>query len=77
MIELILNINFKFKVLYPKPGSNRHGRNGQGILSPSCLPFHHSSIQWRAENEARTRDPNLGKEYVLKQRYWSRATMRK
>ena len=23
--------------------SNPHNRNGQGILSPSCLPFHHRS----------------------------------
>gem|GEM_PF-5153017 len=27
---------------YRKRGSNPHGRNAQGILSPSCLPFHHS-----------------------------------
>lgn len=26
-----------------KRDSNPHNRNGQGILSPSCLPFHHSS----------------------------------
>ena len=27
-----------------KRDSNPHGRNAQGILSPSCLPFHHSGI---------------------------------
>ena len=26
---------------YRKWDSNPHSRNGQGILSPSCLPFHH------------------------------------
>ena len=26
-----------------KRDSNPHSRNGQRILSPSCLPFHHSS----------------------------------
>ena len=25
--------------MYPRPGSNRHGFKGQGILSPSCLPI--------------------------------------
>ena len=30
--------------LYRKRDSNPHGRNAQGILSPSCLPFHHSGI---------------------------------
>ncbi len=29
-------------MLYQKRGSNPHERNAQGILSPSCLPFHHS-----------------------------------
>jgi hypothetical protein len=24
---------------YPEPGSNRHGREGRGILSPLCLPI--------------------------------------
>ena len=28
--------------LYPKWDSNPYSRYGQGILSPSCLPFHHS-----------------------------------
>ena len=28
-------------VLCPKRDSNPHSRKGQGILSPSCLPFHH------------------------------------
>jgi hypothetical protein len=25
--------------MYPEPGSNRHDRNGHGILSPACLPI--------------------------------------
>ena len=29
---------------YSKRDSNPHSRNGQRILSPSCLPFHHSSL---------------------------------
>ena len=52
------------KLVYSKRDLNPHSRNGQRILSPSCLPFHHSSIlkrEKRAENETRTRDPNLGK----------------
>ena len=27
--------------LYPERDLNPHGRIGQRILSPSCLPFHH------------------------------------
>ena len=29
-----------------KRDSNSYSRNGQGILSPSCLPFHHSGVRW-------------------------------
>ena len=28
-------------LLYSKRDLNPHSRNGQRILSPSCLPFHH------------------------------------
>ena len=52
---------------------------GQGILSPSCLPFHHQSIPvpafrrrletW-AENETRTRDPDLGKVVLYQLSYF-------
>ena len=31
-------------IQYPKGDLNPHSRNGQRILSPSCLPFHHSSF---------------------------------
>ena len=41
----------------------------QGILSPSCLPFHHLG-DLRAENEARTRDPNLGKVVLYQLSYF-------
>ena len=57
--------------LYSKRDLNPHSRNGQGILSPSCLPippFEHP--QKRAENEARTRDPNLGKVMLYQLSYF-------
>ena len=59
--------------LYSKRDLNPHSRNGQRILSPSCLPFHHSSIlkrERRAENETRTRDPNLGKVMLYQLSYF-------
>ena len=58
---------------YSKRDLNPHSRNGQRILSPSCLPFHHSSIlkrEKRAENETRTRDPNLGKVMLYQLSYF-------
>ena len=45
---------------YSKGDLNPHSCNSQRILSPSCLPFHHSG-SLRAKNGTRTRDPNLGK----------------
>ena len=39
MLTIIKIVNTN---LYPKRDSNPHSRNGQRILSPSCLPFHHS-----------------------------------
>ena len=64
---------------YSKRDLNPHSRNGQGILSPSCLPippfeqlnsdelvFSHE----RAENETRTRDPNLGKVVLYQLSYF-------
>ena len=58
---------------YSKRDLNPHSRNGQRILSPSCLPFHHSSIlSKRAENETRTRDPNLGKVMLYQLSYFRR-----
>ena len=58
-------------LLYSKRDLNPHSRNGQRILSPSCLPFHHSSIlSKRAENETRTRDPNLGKVMLYQLSYF-------
>ena len=35
--------NARASLWYSKRDSNPHSRDGQGILSPSCLPFHHSS----------------------------------
>ena len=58
-------------IKYSKRDLNPHSRNGQRILSPSCLPFHHSSIlSKRAENETRTRDPNLGKVMLYQLSYF-------
>ena len=51
---------------------NPHSCNSQGILSPSCLPippFEHR-IEPRAENETRTRDPNLGKVMLYQLSYF-------
>ena len=63
-------------IKYSKRDLNPHSRNGQRILSPSCLPFHHSSIlkrEKRAENETRTRDPNLGKVMLYQLSYFRRS----
>ena len=59
---------------YSKRDLNPHSRNGQGILSPSCLPippFEHP-FRERAENETRTRDPNLGKVMLYQLSYFRR-----
>ena len=59
-------------ILYSKRDLNPHSRNGQGILSPSCLPippFEHP-FKERAENETRTRDPNLGKVMLYQLSYF-------
>ena len=65
---------------YPRPGSNRHAFKGQGILSPSCLPIpplRHLHKKSRlesgpcgAENETRTRDPDLGKVVLYQLSYF-------
>ena len=66
--------------MYPRPGSNRHAFKGQGILSPSCLPIpplrhlHKKSRLYSgpcgAENETRTRDPDLGKVVLYQLSYF-------
>ena len=59
-------------LLYSKRDLNPHSRNGQGILSPSCIPippFEHPRRE-RAENETRTRDPNLGKVMLYQLSYF-------
>ena len=59
-------------LVYSKRDLNPHSRNGQGILSPSCLPippFEHPRRE-RAENETRTRDPNLGKVMLYQLSYF-------
>ena len=43
--EKALQINDSQSLIeYSKRDLNPHSRNGQRILSPSCLPFHHSSL---------------------------------
>ena len=42
-----------FAVLYPERDLNPHSCNSQRILSPSCLPFHHSSILSKKELKTR------------------------
>ena len=56
-------------IQYPKGDLNPHSRNGQRILSPSCLPFHHSG-SLGAKNGTRTRDPNLGKVVLYQLSYF-------
>ncbi len=64
---------------YPRPDLNRHGRNGQRILSPSCLPIPPLGHPWikkprfsgvGAENGTRTRDPDLGKVMLYQLSYF-------
>ena len=45
-------------ILYSKRDLNPHSHNGQRILSPSCLPFHHSSILKKGKGESGKRDSN-------------------
>ena len=71
---------FTRSFLYPRPGSNRHAFKGQGILSPSCLPIPplrhlHKKSRFHsgpcgAENETRTRDPDLGKVVLYQLSYF-------
>ena len=69
--------------MYPRPGSNRHAFKGQGILSPSCLPIPplrhlHKKSRFHsgpcgAENETRTRDPDLGKVVLYQLSYFRKS----
>ena len=71
--EKALQINDSQSLIeYSKRDLNPHSRNGQRILSPSCLPippFEHPRRE-RAENETRTRDPNLGKVMLYQLSYF-------
>jgi hypothetical protein len=55
--------------LYSEWDLNPHNCNSQGILSPSCLPIPPSE-QHGAENETRTRDPDLGKVVLYQLSYF-------
>ena len=71
-IATIYHLNDCDFISYSKRDLNPHSRNGQGILSPSCLPippFEHP-FKERAENETRTRDPNLGKVMLYQLSYF-------
>ena len=73
ILKQILINKIIYQDLYPERDLNPHDCNSQRILSPSCLPFHHSSIlSKRAENETRTRDPNLGKVMLYQLSYFRR-----
>ena len=77
------SITYRGFLPYPRPGSNRHGFKGQGILSPSCLPIpplRHLHKKSRtasgpcgAENETRTRDPDLGKVVLYQLSYFRKS----
>ena len=69
--------------LYPGRDLNPHDRNDQGILSPSCIPVPPPGQYFKknisrsleiffpgAENETRTRDPNLGKVMLYQLSYF-------
>ncbi len=66
--------------MYSEWDLNPHSCNSQGILSPSCLPIPpseqpllaccHVICKYRAENETRTRDPNLGKVVLYQLSYF-------
>ncbi len=69
--ETSINKTFTEVSLYSKRDLNPHSCNSQRILSPSCLPFHHSSnISKRAKDGTRTRDPNLGKVMLYQLSYF-------
>ena len=55
---------------YLRPGSNRHVHNGHRILSPARLPIPPLRHLFRAENETRTRDPDLGKVVLYQLSYF-------
>ena len=63
------NQKINSSIVYPKGDLNPHSCNSQRILSPSCLPFHHSG-SLGAKNGTRTRDPNLGKVVLYQLSYF-------
>ena len=64
-------------ISYSKRDLNPHSRNGQGILSPSCLPIPPFEHPFGAENETRTRDPNLGKVVLYQLSYFRKLCPKK
>ena len=75
MFKIKKAVNRKINSLmqYPKGDLNPHSCNSQRILSPSCLPFHHSSNNSKiigAKDGTRTRDPNLGKVMLYQLSYF-------
>ena len=72
ILKQILINKIIYQDLYPERDLNPHNCNSQRILSPSCLPippFEHPRRE-RAENETRTRDPNLGKVMLYQLSYF-------
>ena len=68
-IKKAVNRKINSLMQYPKGDLHPHSCNSQRILSPSCLPFHHSG-SLRAKNGTRTRDPNLGKVVLYQLSYF-------
>ena len=52
-IKKAVNRKINSLMQYPKGDLNPHSCNSQRILSPSCLPFHHSSILSKKERKTR------------------------
>ncbi len=68
---LIANILSLCIFSYLRPGSNRHVHNGHRILSPARLPIPPlRHLYLGAENETRTRDPDLGKVVLYQLSYF-------
>ncbi|GEM_PF-581719 len=68
---MFANILSLYLFSYLRPGSNRHVHNGHRILSPARLPIPPlRHLYLRAENETRTRDPDLGKVVLYQLSYF-------
>ena len=55
-------------VFFCAPGGNRTRTavSGQGILSPSCLPFHHQGVMWECKGSVFLRKSQIWEREVVK-----------